>query len=425
MYFPRVLVFSNNSFSLTNSNGRTLGNLFSGWPKECLAQFCISSDGPNWDICDRYCCVSDSAVLHSLLTLSPVEPDDLRSFSPESTVAIKKNRIRRTAFKSILRHFMWSLGIWRGRAINRWFKEFNPQLVIIQSGDTAFMHSIALKVAITYKAKLVFFNTEGIYFFEKNFLPHGGLQDRLFFPVYKRMFCNAYEKSMRHAVYAFYLNGLIKQANDAVFSVPGNVIYTSSSIAATRKCFSENPSFVYFGNFGYGRASSLVTLSHVLQSINMSFVLDVYGRANDLVQGLLEQEKGICFHGFVPYAQIIEIIKESDVLFHVESFSDRYIEDVKFGFSTKIADCLASGKSFVLFSPSNIACAKYLKETGAGWLASSESELRNVIEIIINDPSSRETRINRSLEIANQNHSVAESSRIFQDRLCQLASSPL
>lgn len=424
MCIPRVLVFSNNSFSLTNSNGRTLGNLFSGWPKEYLAQFCISSDGPNWDICDHYCCVSDSAVLHSLLTLAPVEPDDLRCFSPESTVAIKKNRIRRTAFKSILRHFMWSLGIWRGRAINRWFKEFNPQIVIIQSGDTAFMHNLALKTAIKYKAKLVFFNTEGIYFFDKNFLPHGA-QDRLFFPIYKSIFRNAYEKSMRQAEYAFYLNGLIKQSNDEVFRVPGEVIYTSSSIEASRKCFNENPSFVYLGNFGYGRVTSLITLSHVLQSISTSFVLDVYGRANDSVQGLLEQENGIHFHGFVPYAKITEIIKESDILFHVESFSNRYIEDVRYGFSTKIADCLASGKSFVLFSPSSIACAVYLKETGAGWIASSESELRRVIETIINDPSSRETRINRSLEIAKQNHSVSKSSKVFQNRLCLLASSPL
>ncbi|MEG2402761.1 MAG: hypothetical protein RSB34_07500, partial [Muribaculaceae bacterium] len=63
MKYPRTLVISNNSFSLTNSNGRTLGNFFIGWPKESLAQFCISSDGPNYDICNNYYCITDKEAL--------------------------------------------------------------------------------------------------------------------------------------------------------------------------------------------------------------------------------------------------------------------------------------------------------------------------------------------------------------------------
>lgn len=421
MIYPRVLVFSNNSFSLTNSNGRTLGNLFTGWPKESLAQFCISSDGPNWDICNHYCCVSDRAVIHSFLTISPVDPYDLHDFSPNNDAAIKKNRIRRTPFKSLIRHLIWSLGLWWGKSINHWFDEFSPQIVMIQSGDTAFMHNLALRVATKYNAKLVFFNTEGIYYLKSVFLPKGGFIDKVIFPIYRHLYRKAYEKCMCKAEYAFYLNGFIKESNDKVFSVPGDVIYTSSSIEAFRKQFSDSPAFVYLGNFGYGRDASLIILSHVLQSINNAYVLDVYGRANDIVQRSMECEPGIRFHGFVPYSMIVDIIKESDILFHVESFDERRVENVKFGFSTKIADCLASGKSFVLFSPQNIACAQYLKETGAGWLASNEAELRKTIEIIINNPDQRENRIDKSLEIAKQNHSLIKSSLLFQERLQKIA----
>ena len=52
--YPRLLVLSNNSFSKSNSNGRTLGSLLQGWPKDKIAQFCISTDGPDFEVCDNY-----------------------------------------------------------------------------------------------------------------------------------------------------------------------------------------------------------------------------------------------------------------------------------------------------------------------------------------------------------------------------------
>ena len=61
--YPRVLVFSNTCFSKSDSNGRTLGNLFSGWPKGRLAQFYIKSATPDFDVCDRYFLVTDGQAL--------------------------------------------------------------------------------------------------------------------------------------------------------------------------------------------------------------------------------------------------------------------------------------------------------------------------------------------------------------------------
>lgn len=61
--YPKVLVVSNNSFSESSSNGRTLGNLFIGWPKEKVAQFCISTTEPDYNICDNYFVLTDSCML--------------------------------------------------------------------------------------------------------------------------------------------------------------------------------------------------------------------------------------------------------------------------------------------------------------------------------------------------------------------------
>ena len=43
----------------STSNGRTLANLFVGWSKDHLAQFCILMNDPNYVVRDNYYCVSD------------------------------------------------------------------------------------------------------------------------------------------------------------------------------------------------------------------------------------------------------------------------------------------------------------------------------------------------------------------------------
>ena len=63
--YPRILVISNNSFSKTSSNGRSLGNLFIGWPKDKIAQFCISTTEPDYDICDNYYLLTDKSLLNA------------------------------------------------------------------------------------------------------------------------------------------------------------------------------------------------------------------------------------------------------------------------------------------------------------------------------------------------------------------------
>ena len=60
---PKVLVISNECFSKTSSNGRTLGNFFSGWSKDKLAQFYISSGTPDFNYCTNYFRVTDGQAL--------------------------------------------------------------------------------------------------------------------------------------------------------------------------------------------------------------------------------------------------------------------------------------------------------------------------------------------------------------------------
>lgn len=245
--------------------------------------------------------------------------------------------------------------------------------------------------------------------------------DSLFFPIYKRIYDSSYRKAMKEASYAVYLNEMLKNDNDNSFSVPSTVIYNSSTMEPSDFCFNTViPTFTYLGNFGFNRASALCTIADTLVSIHKDYKLNVYGNPSTEVQKLLESNPGIVFHGFVSYSEVLNIINKSDCLFHAESQEEQFAESLKYGFSTKIADSLCSGRPFVLFASDNIACSKYIIRTQAGWFANDADSLRSALISILSNPEERKRRLSIAKTVAKENHSAAINSQKFQSILISL-----
>lgn len=418
MYYPKVLVISNNSFSLTNSNGRTLGGFFMGWPKDRLAQFCLSTDGPNYEVCENYYCLTDRSMLDACIHFRKPRRQILKYGS-----AIDKTdntrKIKKTAFHIFIRNLVWMSRKWNNIEFNKWIQDFNPDIVLLQNSESAFMLDIALKVSKKRDIPLMVFNTEGYYFFKHNYF-HKGMCDCVFFPLYQALYKRKFRALMDSVEFSFYGNDLLKEDYDKEFGGNSMVLYTSSTLNFNNTPFNQNyPRFSYLGNLSFDRPSSLIEVGEVLQSINKKYHLDVYGKADPEVKQKLECCKGIKYHGFVSYQDVIQIIRTSDVLFHVEGEKERK-ESLRYGFSTKIADSLASGKSFVLYSFPDIACAYYIKETDAAWFASNKKELENVLKTIIYNQAEREKKLKKAHRISIKNHSVRGNKQIFYHCIIQV-----
>ena len=105
----KVLVISNNCFSLSNSNGRTLGNLFVGWPKSDLAQFCVIAQDPNWELCDNYYCLEDKTVLKSFIKCQKaVGRRLLNQQTNNSSNTMRASIGRKTLYKVAARELIWA-----------------------------------------------------------------------------------------------------------------------------------------------------------------------------------------------------------------------------------------------------------------------------------------------------------------------------
>lgn len=418
MHYPKVLVVANNSFSLTNSNGRTLGGYFIGWPKEKLSQFCLSTDGPNYDICDNYYCLTDKSMLDACIHFSKPKREILNPHMQINKSANTRT-IKRTAFHILIRNLMWMSRKWDNEEFNQWVQDFNPDIVLFQSSDSVFMLDIALSISKKRHIPLMVFNTEGYYFFKHNYFSKG-VCDFIAFPLYQAWYKRKYRRLMHRVKFSIYGNDLLKRDYDEEFGGESIVLYTSSTLNVDKTPFNqEHPCFSYIGNLSFDRPTALIEVGNVLQSINKQYHLDVYGKATSEVKRKFECSEGIKYHGFISYQDVIETINQSDVLFHVESAKERK-ESLRYGFSTKIADSLASGKSFVLYSFPDIACAYYIKETEAGWFASNKNELMEVLKMIIYNSCEREKRLRKAHNASIANHSVEKNRLVFHNCISRL-----
>jgi hypothetical protein len=105
---------------------------------------------------------------------------------------------------------------------------------------------------------------------------------------------------------------------------------------------------------------------------------------------------------------------------HVENFEPFYCEDLKYAFSTKIADSLATGNCLIVFAPASIAVCKYLKGKDAAVLILGEDELVLKLKEIFDNRIMREKIAEKGRQLALQNHSINQNRANFQAHLSEV-----
>ena len=414
----RILVISNDCFSESSSNGRTLGNLLIGWPKDKLAQFYLNTNTPSLKYCNNYYQVSDTDAIK--YTLHCKKHNDSSTIKQDNEGS-SSSSIKRNALTMLIRHAVWSLGAWKKAGFYQWVDDFHPQIVLLQAGDCPFMYDLAVSVSKRFDAKLVIYNSEGYYFKNYDYFRSKGIA-HLLYPVFSKILKGSLEKAYHLSKTIVYSCEDLKEEYSKVFSNQGEVIYISSSMECLPTAMDHEQCIVsYCGNLGINRHKSLIELANVLHSINETLQLDVYGIIpNDQVKEELLACPSICYKGFVSYEEVKKVMKQSDIIVHAESFDDFYVKDIRFGFSTKIADCLATGKCFLVYAPKSLACSKYLKKYEAAYVASNLKELTNILHMLVNKKSERLSYAEHALKLADKNHSFEKNAEKFQTILLNI-----
>jgi hypothetical protein len=202
------------------------------------------------------------------------------------------------------------------------------------------------------------------------------------YPRFHKRFCKVFEKAMAHVSLCIYNSEYLQQDYRKAF--PDNkseVLYTLSTWTPTPYVPKEGRFQVtYFGNISDGRTDSLIDVANALSNLDKPYSFDVYGpvgREKDLQK--LQSCPLLHYHQPIPYEQVRKLAEDSDLLIHVESFDPFIAKDRKNAFSTKIMDCLASGRPFLLYAPKEMAESRFLQEKGLADCANNKEQLGNFL----------------------------------------------
>ena len=400
-----------------------MGNLFIGWPKAKLAQFCISTTAPDYDICDNYFLMTDKAALEGFKFFHKVKRCDIKANenTQGNTIVGGKKQVK-TPFKALIRHIIWSNKRWNSEEFRKWVDSFKPDLLLVMNSDATFILDVATYISRIRGIPLVLFNTEGFYFFKRNYYMSSTFFSDSLFKLYQYIYKSHFRRMMKRVVLSVHLNSMLLNDYRQEFGGNHTVSYTGSTLSFDlTNLHVDNPTFTYLGNFGFNRPSVLIEIAEELQSISPNYKLDVFGRIPfPEIERRFVACPGINYRGMIPYEDVKEVIYSSTILFHAESQSEEFEESLRYGFSTKIADSISSGHPFLMYSSPYIAGAKYIIDTGAGWHAKNRVELRETILLILTNEKERNRVLNIAKEVSQRNHNVFNNSEEWKNLLCSL-----
>ena len=196
------------------------------------------------------------------------------------------------------------------------------------------------------------------------------------------------------------------------FNKPVEVLYKGCDLSTEPKGFLNEPiKIVYAGNLYYGRDDTLAELAKALEKINSTKTvakLEIYTGAT--ITSEIERKLNIVgsseIMGSRPYNEIKEIMKNADIVLHVESFEEKQKELVKYSFSTKIIDCLQSGNVVLGIGPSNIASIEYLKKIDGAFVIDDMDNIFDSISKILNEKNILNENAKKTRDFAKENHEL-------------------
>lgn len=419
----KLLVFSHSGFSNSDANGITMKNLLSAFAPEEKAEFYLDVQPADFTAAHQYFRVTDTQMIKAFLgkkaqhifsyTAGETEAfgSHKKSGSPKKIPTwLKKQKYN--FWLKWLREYLWGISPWGHRSLKRWIDEVAPEAIVYMVGESIFMDKLVLKTCARKNVPLVLYNGEAFRIIDLN--KRHGLER-----AYYRRVEKLYAKLNERAAMVIYNCEMLKRDYEAMYPRKGKsvVAYNSADCDVSPYRPDQSMNITYFGNLGVGRSDTLLQVAAVLNRIDPELRLDIYGNALPEAAQRFNDCENICYHGFVNAEQLREIIEQSDVLLHVESFDETIIPKLKYAFSTKIAQCLCTGRCFVSYAPTGTASSQYLRDAEGALLVSDEQELENLLRNLVRDSDLRLEYAQKAAQTGLNNHRMQTTAQWVREEI--------
>lgn len=407
--YKRILIVSNECFSSSSSNGRTLMNFFKDYDKESIAQFFLHGT-PDQNICSNYFQVTDTDAKNAFLG---------RKIDKKKKIVSKhsNNKVIRNCRNLLIRDIVWRSYRWWSKELDTFISTFNPECILLQAGDSPFMFHITRRISKRYSIPIIIYNSESYVLKEK--LYSRVKKNSFFHKLLQYELKGQYKAIMKKASYCIYSTEALEQDYQIKYPHPGKSksLYVSSSLKPAVVCDKkENDQFhiLYCGNLGVGRAEIIVKMANVFNEINKNIKFIICGSFptdDDLKKA--SSIPCVDYRGRVSYQEALKLMSCCDLLVHCENTNR--VNNLYYAFSTKIADCLALGKPFLVYASEKYPFVQYLHNNKAAYIAQTTEELNEIINQMLIDNDFKNKYINNAILLAKKNHNIEKNSELMKN----------
>ena len=411
MFNKKILIVSNDALSQSGSNGRTLMNLLVDIPKDCKAQFYIHGE-PDANACASYYVNTDRDALNTFLFRK-------KEAKKENDKTRSEKKVTRNLRNLIFRNVAWMCFRWWDKEFDNFLNSFNPDIVLLQAGDSPFMYAIARKISKKFNSKLIMFNTES--YVLKKYIYNSVKKNTFWHSIYMNMLKSQYKCFMESSDFCIYNMEELEEKYQEAYPHPGKscTIYTASELQSLPDNSGDGFSLLYCGNLGVGRHVPLDLMAKALYEVDPNAIIDIYGKfANKENEDFVCKNKNVRFHGFVDYSELPSLMSKASMLIHCEN--NERLENLRYAFSTKIADSLASGRPFLVYATREYPFVKYLENNNCAHIASDYEELKDVLKKCVDSREYRYKYTENAKATALKNHNSEENVKIMENIIGRL-----
>ena len=384
----KILVYTRSPWDDRNAVGNTYSNWFDGdcWEKDEFYNFYMRTALPNNNVCSNYYCVTiKDLVKHFFMkerigksfTITPEEMRQLKDVSEqadeEKMIAKLHKNSSNVAYALMER--LCNSGLWINKRFVKYLKNMQPDVFFATAADNGMLYKLIRAVKKYTKAKIVLFIADDVY----------GKYCSL--PSYRgRLLKKNFERIMHEADHLYGASDVLCDAYSKLFQSPVHVLYKGCTFSNPITNSTNKPlKLVYAGNLLYGRTEILSQLADqlvLLKQDGLDAQLEIYSGAakSEEIVKKLERDGVSFFRGRRQYEEITQILSESDIVLHVESFDKKQIDYVHYSFSTKIIDCLQSGSVLMVIGPKGIASVEYARNIPGSIVVDNLNDLKGTLE---------------------------------------------
>lgn len=423
----KVLIVSHNAISDTQSNGKTISSLFAGWDKDCLAQLYLTTDVPDFTLCQKYFQLHDFDALKRLIFKSKYQ--GRRVYCESITEAeLYKDNVKKNVLLNIIRNnisplfrlirdVLWNISGYKTGALKNFLDDFKPDIVFFQSSSGVFAFSIVKWICTSRNIPLVMQVTDDYVTGRRTYDP--------FFWLQLRRLNDAFKWAITYCECVVAIGDKMAEEYKRRF---GGTYYIAMNSVSVLNLPVYKPStsiikLLYAGNLGLNRWKVLAVIGECIKEINEEYAilgeLSIYSLVEPSPKELshLLRPPYSSFKGALNTHELNTVKSDIDILVHVEAFDNINKHVTRLSISTKIPEYLASGRCIFAVGPDDVASIEYLSEYDLGVVVTT-CDKRNIKESLKKLMINSEQRVHyaqKGLIVADERHNAESvANDIFQ-----------